>query len=145
LPWRSSVLRGLLGADVVGFQLPGGAQNFVRLARQRMKLETHRDRVVHPDGRVTVAKAYPISIDAHGFAELAASEPIVERAAEIRRDLENPRTVFLGVDRLDYTKGLKQRIRAFGELFTSGQLNPDEAVFVQVATPSRERVDQYRR
>lgn len=145
LPWRSSVLRGLLGADVVGFQLPGGAQNFVRLARQRMKLETHRDRVVHPDGRVTVAKAYPISIDAHGFAELAASEPVVERAAEIRRDLESPRTVFLGVDRLDYTKGLKQRIRAFGELFTSGQLNPDEAVFVQVATPSRERVDQYRR
>ncbi|HIT74739.1 MAG TPA: trehalose-6-phosphate synthase [Candidatus Avipropionibacterium avicola] len=145
LPWRRSVLYGLLGADLVGFQLPGGAQNFVRLARQRVGLETHRDRVVHPDGRETLAKAYPIAIDARGYAELATDETTLERAAEIRRGLEEPRTVFLGVDRLDYTKGLKQRIRAFGELFASGQLDPDEAVFVQVATPSRERVDQYRR
>ena len=145
LPWRRQVLAGLLGADLVGFQLPGGAQNFVRLVRQRVGLSTQRDRIVHSDGRQTVARAYPIAIDASGLAELADQPETLERAAEIRRDLENPRTVFLGIDRLDYTKGLRQRIRAFGELFASGELDPDDAVFVQVANPSRERVDQYRR
>ena len=51
LPWRNQILQGLLGADLVGFQLPGGAQNFVRLVRQRLHLETRRDRIHHPDGR----------------------------------------------------------------------------------------------
>jgi len=144
LPWRRQVLAGLLGADLVGFQLPGGSANFVRLVRQRVGLPTHRDRIQHPDGRETVARAYPIAIDARGYQELADEPTTLARAAEIRQDLGDPRTVFLGVDRLDYTKGLKQRIRAFGELFASGQLDPDEVVFVQVATPSRERVDKYR-
>jgi trehalose 6-phosphate synthase len=52
--------------------------------------------------------------------------------------------VLLGIDRLDYTKGLRQRLRAFGEIIRDGSIDVDDAVFVQVATPSRERVDQYR-
>ena len=52
--------------------------------------------------------------------------------------------MLLGIDRLDYTKGLRQRLRAFGELISDGSLHVDDAVFVQVATPSRERVDQYK-
>ncbi len=144
LPWRNQILEGLLGADLVGFQLPGAAQNFVRLVRQRLHYETHRDRVITPDGRACVARAYPISIDARSLNELAALPETTERAEQIRMDLGEPRTLFLGVDRLDYTKGLMERIRAFGELVNDGLIDPEEAVFVQVATPSRERVDQYR-
>lgn len=144
LPWRNQILEGMLGADLVGFQLPGGAQNFVRLVRQRLHLQTHRDRVRTADGRTVLARAYPISIDASGFNELAASPAVEQRAKQIRHDLGDPRTIFLGVDRLDYTKGLRQRIRAFGELVRDGRLDPDEAVLVQVAAPSRDRVDQYR-
>ncbi|WP_229054848.1 trehalose-6-phosphate synthase [Aeromicrobium sp. Leaf350] len=144
LPWRREILEGLLGADLVGFQLNGAAGNFIRLVRQRVGHKTHRDSVYLPDGRVVRANAYPISIDAAGFEELARDPAVVARAAEIRESLGNPRTIVLGIDRLDYTKGLRQRIRAFGELITEGSVHPDDAVFVQVATPSRERVDQYR-
>ena len=145
LPWRNQILEGLLGADLVGFQLPGGAQNFLRLVRQRLQYPTHRERISMPGGRTVTARAYPISIDTQGMADLANAPATVARAEEIRRDLGDPKYVFLGVDRLDYTKGLPERVQAFGELVSDGTIDPEEAVFVQVATPSRERVDQYRR
>ena len=144
LPWRRQILEGLLGADLVGFQLSGGAQNFVRLVRQRVGHKTHRDLVYLPDGRTVKAAAFPISIDAAGFEELARSEAVEKRAAEIRDALGSPRKVFLGVDRLDYTKGIYARLRAFSELIIDGHFDVEDAVFVQVATPSRERVEQYR-
>ena len=145
LPWRRQVLEGLLGADLVGFQLAGAAQNFVRLVRQRVGHKTHRDTVYLPDGRVVRARAFPISIDTEGFEELARSESVATRAKEIRHELGDPDTVFLGIDRLDYTKGIYARLRAFCELIADCELDVEDAVFVQVATPSRERVDQYRK
>jgi trehalose 6-phosphate synthase len=144
LPWRRQLLEGLLGADVVGFQRPGASQNFVRLVRQRVGHKTHRDRIYLPDGRVVQAGSYPISIDTKGLDDLARSESVAKRAAEIREQLGNPRKVLLGVDRLDYTKGIYDRLRAYGELVAEGTVSVDDTVFVQVATPSRERVDQYR-
>ncbi|HYH34015.1 MAG TPA: trehalose-6-phosphate synthase [Nocardioides sp.] len=144
LPWRRQVLEGLLGADLVGFQKAGGAQNFIRLVRQRVGHKTHRDLVYLPDGRTVRAAAFPISIDSAGFEKLARSESVTNRAKEIRQALGEPRRVFLGVDRLDYTKGIFARLRAFGELLGDGRLDVEDAVFVQVATPSRERVEQYR-
>jgi trehalose 6-phosphate synthase len=144
LPWRRQILEGLLGADLVGFQLPGAAQNFVRLVRQRVGHKTHRDLVYLPDGRTVRAAAFPISIDAAGFEELAHSEGVRARATEIREQLGNPRKVFLGIDRLDYTKGIYARLRAFSELIADGVLDVEDVVFVQVATPSREQVEQYR-
>ncbi len=144
LPWRRQILEGLLGADLVGFQLPGAAQNFVRLVRQRVGHKTHRDAVYLPDGRVVNARAFPISIDFQGFEKLARSKSVSARAEQIRRDLGNPKKLFLGVDRLDYTKGIYARLRAFSELIADGHFTVEDAVFVQVATPSRERVDQYR-
>jgi trehalose 6-phosphate synthase len=144
LPWRRQILEGLLGADLVGFQLSGGAQNFVRMVRQRVGHKTHRDQVFLPDGRVVTAKAFPISIDTGAFEELARSDEVQKRSDEIREQLGNPHKVFLGIDRLDYTKGIYARLRAFAELIADGHVTVEDAVFVQVATPSRERVDQYR-
>jgi trehalose 6-phosphate synthase len=144
LPWRRQILEGLLGADLVGFQLPGAAQNFTRLVRERIGHKTQRSTVFLPDGREVLAKAFPISIDAQGYEKLARSPEVSTRAAEIRASLGNPKTILLGIDRLDYTKGLRPRLRAFGELIRDGSLPVGETVLVQVATPSRERVDQYR-
>ncbi len=145
LPWRRQILEGLLGADLVGFQLTGAAQNFVRLVRQRVGHKTHRDLVYLPDGRTVRAAAFPISIDA---ARLRGAGPLRVRSRsgpiEIREALGDPRKVFLGVDRLDYTKGIYARLRAFAELIDDGELDVEDAVFVQVATPSREQVEQYR-
>jgi trehalose 6-phosphate synthase len=144
LPWRRQILEGLLGADLIGFQLPGGAGNFVRLVRGRVGHKTHRDLVYLPDGRTVKACAFPISIDAAGFIELARTPAVQDRAKEIREALGNPRKVFLGIDRLDYTKGIYPRLRAFAELIADGLLDVEDVVFVQVATPSRERVEEYR-
>jgi trehalose 6-phosphate synthase len=145
LPWRRQLLEGLLGADLVGFQRPNAAQNFVRLVRQRVGHKTHRDLVYLPDGRVVQAAAFPISIDVAGLEEIARSPETDARAKEIREQLGNPKHLLLGVDRLDYTKGIYNRLRAFGELIEHGDLSVEDAVFVQVATPSRERVEQYKR
>ena len=81
LPWRRQILEGLLGADLVGFQLPGGAANFVRLVRQRVGHKTHRDLVYLPDGRTVRAAAFPISIDAARFRG-ARPDPEVDRAGQ---------------------------------------------------------------
>ncbi|MGV8847595.1 alpha,alpha-trehalose-phosphate synthase (UDP-forming) [Tessaracoccus sp.] len=147
LPWRNDVLEGLLGADLVGFQVPGGASNFLRLVRRRTEHRVDRDRakLVGIDQHTCVARAYPISIDTQGFADLANSPEAIAEAEQLLADLGNPTTVFVGIDRLDYTKGLRQRVRAMGELFAEGKLDPHDTVFLQVATPSRERVEEYKR
>lgn len=144
LPWRRQILEGLLGADLVGFQLPDAASNFTRLVKQRVGHRTRGDQVFLPDGRVVRARAYPISIDAAGMEALARTEAVEARATEIREQLGSPRKIFLGIDRLDYTKGIYARLRAFGELLSDGALDVEDAVFVQVAVPSRESVEHYR-
>lgn len=142
LPWRKEILEGLLGADLVGFQRPGGASNFVRLARRVLNLPTSRNEI-QMDDRIVRAEAYPISVDFGSLDQLVREPHIMTRAKEIRAELGNPDHVLLGVDRLDYTKGIGQRLKAYGELLAEGRIEPGEAVFVQIATPTRERVEEY--
>ncbi|GAA3608240.1 hypothetical protein GCM10022199_10030 [Marihabitans asiaticum] len=150
LPWRAPLLRGLLGADYLGFQRTADAQNFVRACRSYLGATTKGDRVTLPaeDGqptRTVRASAVPISIDVASLTELARSESVQQRAQEIRASLGDPKTLLLGVDRLDYTKGIRHRLKAYEELFEDGALSCPDVTLVQVATPSRERVDAYKR
>src|SRR5262249_7180344 len=138
LPRRTEILRGLLGADLVGFQQPLAAQNFLRLTRHLLGMRPQGDGV-EVDGRLVTAGAFPISIDVAEMEELVTSPYVQSRAAKIRTELGDPKTVILGVDRLDYTKGILQRLKAYRELLGEGLLNVPDAVLVQVATPSRER------
>ncbi|MBA9004873.1 alpha,alpha-trehalose-phosphate synthase (UDP-forming) [Thermomonospora cellulosilytica] len=142
LPWRRQIIEGLLGADLVGFQRPGAAANFLRLARRLLDGRTSGQMAFVGD-RAVRAAAFPISVDVRELEALIGDPAVRRRAEEIRADLGGAK-VLLGVDRLDYTKGIAQRLQAFGELFRDGDLKPGEAVFVQIATPSRERVEQYR-
>jgi trehalose 6-phosphate synthase len=142
LPWRSAIVEGLLGADLVGFQRPAAASNFVQLARRLHDLPA-RGQQIEYENRTVVAKAFPISIDVAAFDELARSPEVLARAAEIRKELGNPSRIILGVDRLDYTKGISLRLNAFQELLEDGVLEAPGTVLVQVATPSRERVEHY--
>ncbi|MFG2077697.1 trehalose 6-phosphate synthase [Nonomuraea maritima] len=144
LPWRRELVEGLLGADLVGFQLPGGASNFRRLCRRLLGLP-YKGNEIFLDDRIVTTQAFPISVDFAQLDGLVRESHIVSRAKEIRMELGDPDHVLLGVDRLDYTKGIGQRLEAFGELLKDGKLRANEAVFVQIATPSRERVDEYRR
>ncbi|WP_309066940.1 alpha,alpha-trehalose-phosphate synthase (UDP-forming) [Microbacterium sp.] len=143
LPWRDQVLRGLLGADVIGFQRGQDAQSFLAAVRRRLRYEVKGAAVTLPDGRLPLVKAFPISIDTTPYRELSQRPDIQARAAEIRESLGNPRKILLGVDRLDYTKGIRHRIKAFGELLDQGRISVEDVTLVQVASPSRERVDAY--
>ncbi|GLY27535.1 trehalose-phosphatase [Kineosporia sp. NBRC 101731] len=153
LPWRRQVLDGLLGADQLGFQRPADANNFLRACR-RNGLATRRGMVHlpaeprfgsadHHPSREVRAAAFPISIDSESIDALGRRPDIQERAREIRRELGDPKVVLLGVDRLDYTKGILHRLKAVEELFAEEVLSPPDAVLVQVATPSRDRVEEY--
>ena len=142
LPWRKRILEGMLGADVIGFQTRHGAQNFVRLVN---RYTSHRGsgQAVNVDERRVLAKEYPISIDYDRIEALANDPKIIEHAKAIRSDLGENRTIMLGVDRLDYTKGIDQRLRAVYEIFDKGNHTVDDLVLVQVSVPSRESVDEY--
>jgi len=143
LPWRTQVVEGLLGADLVGFQRAGDAANFLRVVRRLTDLETRGPLVFQRDGRTVRAQAFPISIDARGFDGLVRTAAIQDRARTLRAELGDPDVVLLGVDRLDYTKGIRHRLKAYGELLAEGRLSPERTVLVQVASPSREKVGAY--
>ncbi|RDI20821.1 alpha,alpha-trehalose-phosphate synthase (UDP-forming) [Lentzea flaviverrucosa] len=152
LPWRTEIIRGLLGADLVGFHRPGGAQNFLWLARRLVGLEPSRGTVgvrtrpgvVQVGDRTVRVGAFPISIDSAGLDAVARRKDTQARARQIREDLGNPKRILLGVDRLDYTKGIDVRIRALYELIADGRVDPEDVAMIQLATPSRERVDHYK-
>ncbi len=150
LPWRREVVEGLLGADLIGFQTADGAANFLRACRRLTDYHTQgpvvtvrRRNGVQP-ASVRVG-AFPISVDAAELSELAQRPETVARARQIRHELGDPDCVLLGVDRLDYTKGLLHRLRAYGELLKEGRLSPPGTVMVQVASPSRGEVEQYQK
>jgi trehalose 6-phosphate synthase len=152
MPWRTEIIEGLLGADLVGFHLPGGAQNFLFLSRRLVGANTSRASVgvrsrfgeVQLGLRTVKVGAFPISIDSAEMDTKARNRGIRQRAKEIRAELGNPRKILLGVDRLDYTKGIDVRLKAFSELLAEGRAKGDDTVLVQLATPSRERVESYR-
>ncbi len=142
LPWRQAILAGLLGADVVGFQTGGGAQNFSRLCRRFVAAEGTRDELRY-EGRTILPGAYPVSIDVERFEELAKTESVQRRTEEFRKRLGADRKIILGVDRMDYTKGIDIRLYAYRGLLRTERTTLEESVLVQVAVPSRERVEQY--
>nr|MDT0662147.1 trehalose-6-phosphate synthase [Micromonospora sp. DSM 115978] len=142
LPRRAELMRGMLGADLVGFQRAQAAHNFAQLATRILQLPA-TDRRIAVDDRVVRIGAFPVSIDMTEMEALAGRPDVVRRAARLRADLGDPQHVILSVDRMDYTKGIEQRLKAYSELIATGHVKVRDTVMVQVAVPSRERVEQY--
>jgi trehalose 6-phosphate synthase len=159
LPWRRALVEGLLGADYLGFQRTADAENFLRVCRRLLGMTTRGDTVTFRQnsgtaasdegGHVTTertvrASSIPISVDFQGLQALARTPEVIARAAAIRESLGSPKTLLLGVDRLDYTKGIGHRLKAYEELLRDKAIDASNTTLVQVASPSRERVDTYR-
>lgn len=142
LPWRQEVVQGLLGADVVGFHTRQSMTNFARAARGYGEASGPAEALSFAE-HTTRAEVLPISIDFQDFESVASSAETRARVADLREELGDPQHVLLGVDRLDYTKGIDLRLRAFESLL---EVRPDlhgRIVLVQVAVPSREAVGEY--
>jgi alpha,alpha-trehalose-phosphate synthase [UDP-forming] len=150
LPWRSEIVEGLLGADLVGFQRRLATRNLAQCAQQFVQAHFVEGDGIGEDigviehaGRHAHVGTFPISIDVDEFETIAAGRATRQRTASIRARLGEPEVVLLGVDRLDYTKGIGNRLQAFGALLDAGRLDAERHVLVQVATPTREGVDSY--
>ncbi len=139
LPWRQEVLAGMLGSDLIGFQVAEDAANFISTAERLLDKHTdgHRLRV---GSRTVEVDAFPISVDFTRWDELG--NHAADAGAVLRADLAVS-SIFLGIDRLDYTKGITQRLQAFEELLDEGRINSEQCAFVQVAVPSRSDVPAY--
>jgi len=144
LPWRSQILDGLLGADVVSFQTEEFRDNFVRTcARLREDIQVDGGALVLADRRLVRTVAHPISIDARDFATRATAPTVERRLRQLQHQFRG-RRVLLGVDRLDYTKGIPERFRALERFF---ELNPGyrrRFTFVQIGAPSRTDIERYK-
>jgi trehalose 6-phosphate synthase/phosphatase len=138
LPWCRLLLRGMLGADHVGFHTVTDAGHFLDAAERLLGCEVDRGRgQVHHEGRLVTAAAHPIGIDAALMEEMAR-----QALADEPRAIEDLRMI-LGVDRLDYTKGLPGRLLAVERLFERHPEHRGRVAFTQIAVPSRERVPEY--
>lgn len=142
LPWRREILQGILGSDVIGFQTSSDVHAFSRAAR-RFTSATGTDARLRYRGRFVQVGAYPISIDFKAFESEARKPQTIRRALDIRRKVGSTRKLLLSVDRLDYTKGMDGRLLAFEELLRRKVVTVDDCLFMQVAVPSRESVDEY--
>jgi trehalose 6-phosphate synthase len=146
LPWRQDVLFGLLGADVVSFHTEGYRRNFVRTCARLLAgtgVQIHGPHITLPDRRVVTTTSAPISIDVAQFARLATG-PQTGRDIEAVREQFAGRSLLLGVDRLDYTKGITERLLAVEMLLERRADLRRNLAFLQIAVPSRDDVPEYR-
>ncbi len=143
-PWRADLLAGLLGADVVGFQTVGDVRNFVDCVSHFLDLEVAADPArIRLPGRDVQVVALPVGIDAARFREEAADPAVRARAMQLRRAL-GAEVVVLGVDRLDYVKGIPERLLGFERFLERHPKWRARVSLVQITVPSQFRMPEYR-
>ena len=141
LPWRREILRGLLAADLVGFHTFAYLRHFLTSLLHVEGIEAEVDRV-RVGERTVRAGVFPMGVDAGAFDRLA-QDPEVQAEVAALREHAGHRRILLGVDRLDYTKGIPRRLSAIERLLADDPQMRDTVRYVQVAVPSRERVEAY--
>ena len=145
-PWREELLSGLLGSSVVGFHTQQHCNNFIESVDAFMESRIDREATaVFQGNRKTLVRPYPISIEwpVHWLKQVP---PVAEARVAVRRELGLPEDALLGVgvDRLDYTKGIEERLAAVDELLQRYPEFRGKFTFVQLAAPSRTKIARYR-
>lgn len=143
LPFHERLVRALLHYDLIGFQTEEWLESFIHYCRKELGAEVDEERcTVTLDGRRTLARAYPIGIDYDHF--MAQGDTLTARNAFQRVDASTRnRTAMIGVDRLDYSKGLPERVEGIGRFFDTYPERTKHLVFIQIAPPSREDIRSY--
>ena len=136
-PWDDELLQGILGCDSVGFHVDDYCLNFIDCCKRRLGCRIDRDQMlVEHVGEIIAVHPLPISIPYERFETMAKETPeLVNHSKDTQ--------IILGIDRLDYTKGLVNRIRAVELLFEKYPENIEKAIFLQVVVPSRTDVKEY--
>ncbi|KHL26075.1 alpha,alpha-trehalose-phosphate synthase [Croceibacterium mercuriale] len=145
LPFHQRLVRAMLHYDLIGFQTTEWLESFLHYCERELGATVdHEDCVVELDGRKTVAKAYPIGVDYDHF--VAQGQTIAAKTAYRRLcDSSRTRTAMIGVDRLDYSKGLPERMDGIGRFFDTYPDRVKDLLFIQIAPPSREDIGSYQK
>ena len=142
LPTRRWLVEGMLGADLIGFHTRRYHGHFRAVLRRLFSLEADREDVVRWKDRPVRLGVFPMSVDAADFAKRAAVPDVLAKVAEYRKPDER---LLVGIDRLDYTKGIPRRLLAVERLLTAHPEWKEHVRLIQVAVPSRDNVGAYRR
>jgi trehalose 6-phosphate synthase/phosphatase len=143
LPWRRELLQGVLGADLLGFHTFSYLRHFVDSLQYLDGVETDNHRV-RTGAREVALGVFPMGVDARRFSALAGEPDVLAEVRAIRREAAGRRIV-LGVDRLDYTKGIPRRLHSLERLLSRDPDLRERVRYIQVAVPSRGEVDSYQR
>ncbi len=143
LPWHRNLLRGVLGADLVGFHTYDYMRTFVGSVRRGLGYES-RIGTITAEHRVVQADVFPLGIDVETFASTPVGPAAVSSIARLRKALGSSKLVF-SISRLDYTKGIPEQIEAFGRFLESHREWRRKVAYVLAVVPSRERVAEYAR
>jgi trehalose 6-phosphate synthase/phosphatase len=141
LPPREELLRGLLGSDLIGFHTQSFLDNFVTAAEQLLDIKETSSGLRHGRRSVQVG-AFPMGIDAGAWESRSRSTAVQKQVLTLMQDAGR-RKIILGIDRMDYTKGLPRRIHALERMLQADPTLGERVRFVQVAFPSRERIESY--
>ena len=141
LPWARELIQGLLGSDLIGFHIDEYVENFLDSARILLGAQVEGNRV-YWKGREVAVEAHPIGVDVTYFSGISQSTS-VKQAARLLRDQVKTEFLVIGIDRLDYTKGVLSRLLAFESFLSHFPEYHGRVTFYQVATPSRTEVDSY--
>ena len=140
LPWREAILQGVLGSDLIGFHTFGYMRHFLSAA-YRIAGHEHAFGRMQIDGRTVNVDVYPMGIDYEKYAFFDPDEE--DEGVKAIKNLASGRRLVISVDRLDYTKGIPQRIRAIGRFLAKHPEYNRQVSFVMLVVPSRDSVDQY--
>jgi trehalose 6-phosphate synthase len=145
-PWKEELLAGMLGNDLLGFHLRYHCQSFLETIDRTIEAKVDHERFeVIRGGKATVVRPFPISIDFEDHSQQASS-PAIEREMERWRgklQLESQQVLGIGIDRIDYTKGIPERLRALDRFLEINREYRERLVFVQIGVPNRVHVRAY--
>ena len=143
LPEREEILDGVLHCDLIGFHTYDYARHFVHSCTRVLGLETTATEVIFKGRTVTVG-IFPVGMDFQKFAASIGNERVKKKIADLRASFKG-QTVIIGVDRLDYIKGIPQKLQALEKLFETNPSLVGKVSLIQIAVPSREVVDEYQK
>jgi len=141
LPQKREILNGILGADLIGFHTDSYVRNFLDCVREEFNLKPDNESITFRKRKI-LCKAFPLGVDFDGFRKNSELRKPAEVAKEIRKSI-NTEFMFLGVDRLDYSKGIPQKLNAFNAFLKKHPSFNKRVVLVQILTPSRSRTKEY--
>ena len=146
-PWKDELLDGMLGNDLLGFHLQHHCANFLETVDRTIEARADNEHgYVSKSGHVTAVRAFPISIDFEEHVKMAASPQVSAATSRWRQELGRPPEILgIGIDRIDYTKGIPERLQALDRLLEEHPEYLGRLMFLQVGVPSRTAIADYDR